>query len=262
MTCDSLPAAPAASDQGTQAFTLIELLVVIAIISLLVSILLPSLSRAREIARTVICQTNEHNIWLAENVYQTDYDGYFPAAYWRDDARGISRSWYRVLCNDYMNGAKGAFTCPTAPQRNGFWDQSLGYGWNYINLTFGYYMSNPWYQGKTGSGRINGDGMTQNIDSIREPDRCLMLADSGFDFPGHIEIDYCVAWWDGGMACAQFNNGVRLDYVPETRHGGVLRMDSAGLIETTGGANVCYVAGNVETLDYDTVRHRRLFLGY
>lgn len=51
------------------AFTLIEILVVVAIIALLISILLPSLARAREQTRRVLCATRLHNIGVANQLY-------------------------------------------------------------------------------------------------------------------------------------------------------------------------------------------------
>ncbi len=61
------------------AFTLIELLVVIAIIGLLISIILPALSRAREIGRRTVCSTNLREIGAAFWQYAEDYDGWYPA---------------------------------------------------------------------------------------------------------------------------------------------------------------------------------------
>lgn len=60
-------------------FTLIELLVVITIISLLVSILLPSLTKAKQLARRVVCASNLRNIGIAFQMYQGDWDGSYPA---------------------------------------------------------------------------------------------------------------------------------------------------------------------------------------
>jgi prepilin-type N-terminal cleavage/methylation domain-containing protein len=57
------------------AFTLIELLVVIAIIALLVSILLPSLTRAREKGRVAYCLSNVRTLAGATQTYMTDQEG-------------------------------------------------------------------------------------------------------------------------------------------------------------------------------------------
>ena len=59
-------------------FTLIELLVVIAIISLLVSILLPSLNRAKEVTRRAIALSNTRNIGLAMQLYTEDHEDRYP----------------------------------------------------------------------------------------------------------------------------------------------------------------------------------------
>lgn len=61
-----------------RAFTLIELLVVVAIIALLISILLPSLNRAREQAKTTACLSNLRSVGQAIWTYSAAYDGRLP----------------------------------------------------------------------------------------------------------------------------------------------------------------------------------------
>jgi len=60
-----------------QGFTLIELLVVVAIIALLIAILLPSLARAREQARGVVCGSSLGQIAKAWHAYLDEHKGAF-----------------------------------------------------------------------------------------------------------------------------------------------------------------------------------------
>lgn len=57
----------------TGGFTLIEVLVVVAIIALLVAILLPSLARAREMTRQVLCKSNMKQVMMGELYYVTEF---------------------------------------------------------------------------------------------------------------------------------------------------------------------------------------------
>jgi prepilin-type N-terminal cleavage/methylation domain-containing protein/prepilin-type processing-associated H-X9-DG protein len=61
-------------------FTLVELLVVIAIIGVLMAVLLPALSRARESAYTIKCAANLHSIGQAMAVYVVNNRGTLPAS--------------------------------------------------------------------------------------------------------------------------------------------------------------------------------------
>jgi len=119
-----------------RAFTLIELLVVVAIIALLISILLPSLRRAREQAKAVVCAANDRQIGQAMATHLTESKGTYPASYvypynwegeWDTEQQDpanpygyVHWSWY--LYDEGGAGAK-AFQCPSmqhggAPRTN------------------------------------------------------------------------------------------------------------------------------------------------
>ena len=61
-----------------KAFTLIELLVVIATIALLVTLLMPSLKHAKELARRAVCLANQRHIVQSLALYADDNDEQLP----------------------------------------------------------------------------------------------------------------------------------------------------------------------------------------
>jgi prepilin-type N-terminal cleavage/methylation domain-containing protein len=64
--------------RAIRGFTLVELLVVVSIIALLISILLPSLKKAREQAKGTVCLSNLRALGQGIMLYATEYDGRLP----------------------------------------------------------------------------------------------------------------------------------------------------------------------------------------
>jgi prepilin-type N-terminal cleavage/methylation domain-containing protein len=78
-------------------FTLIELLVVISIIAMLMSIMLPGLSNAREMGRRVVCQSNMRQLTIAWSAYAIENDDSIcsPDTLWNDGSAsdGMDYHW-------------------------------------------------------------------------------------------------------------------------------------------------------------------------
>ncbi len=96
---------PQMTEKLQKSFTLIELLVVIAIISILASILLPSLNQAREGAKKLSCLSTYRQIYLGFELYTGNYGDYMVKPYGKRED-GSRTSWHHLIYPLINNKAK------------------------------------------------------------------------------------------------------------------------------------------------------------
>lgn len=126
-----------------QAFTLIELLVVIAIIALLVSILLPSLQQAKELAKRSTCAVTLRNLGITFQLYASeDSKGSFPPG------MGITYKYWDALNRDtgtaYSGQALPPFAAVMYPNYIDNPDALYCPGCEALNAQTGWYKNNWW----------------------------------------------------------------------------------------------------------------------
>lgn len=143
-------------------FTLVELLVVIAIIALLMSILMPALSRAKKQAMRVVCLNNCKQMGMAAILYAEDYDEYLP----RNGGRWIT------LFMPYIGGLSNnvadyreveVYNCPMYPDKKQTVD----------------YVVSSWHRSESGSQEYKG---YTKLSEWRSPAQKIYLADNEFGY--------------------------------------------------------------------------------
>jgi prepilin-type N-terminal cleavage/methylation domain-containing protein len=96
------------SQRTRNGFTLVELLVVIGIIAVLMGILIPTLSRARESANRIKCASQLRQMGQYVAIYANMYKNFLPVGWLSNDSYspGTSTIWYSKR-TDFTNGPVG-----------------------------------------------------------------------------------------------------------------------------------------------------------
>jgi prepilin-type N-terminal cleavage/methylation domain-containing protein/prepilin-type processing-associated H-X9-DG protein len=207
-------------------FTLVELLVVIGIIAILMSMLMPAMSRAKQKANRISCVNNLRQLDMAAMMYAPDFDGEYPRR------ANVTNAWMFALKSYYGNNHATNNTtskewnsrilkCPT--DRWLEWRSYLINGWNDFwaaNLSKQNYDKMMAHEYEHG----------MKMDSIKEPSETILFGEKRIG-SYHVHMDF---------AQGKGNDKEELNQ----------NMHKSGSGATSGGSNYAFVDGSVRMLPY------------
>jgi prepilin-type N-terminal cleavage/methylation domain-containing protein/prepilin-type processing-associated H-X9-DG protein len=155
----------------SRGFTLVELLVVIAIISLLMGILLPSLNRARQQAKKIVCLSNMRQMGIATQTYLMDSENRLPPSGCQQD--DPEKYWLCVLTKYIKQGL--LFRCPSDRSKN-FVDWNMPLDEQPENLRYSSFAVNALLD--PGHPRYPPGSGYNNVMRIRRPKYCIWISEA------------------------------------------------------------------------------------
>lgn len=189
-----------------KSFTLIELLVVISILGILVSLLLPSLTKVRRTLRATSCLNNTKQLGIASYIFMDNNNGRFPGSGYASGlgvgqkvplVDGVTITESLLVAQNYLDGID-VFACPEAMVNKAAiykkvndafsWEVSYQYGFNLS------YVGNALHSDGTGVGTFTWKDDTFYLPSlamVEEPSKSLYIADRIYF------ADYLESWQAG-----------------------------------------------------------------
>jgi len=242
-------------------FTLVELLVVIGIIALLISILIPTLARARDASNKAKCLSNLRQLGQANAMYVAAWKGWAVPGLmgvntgtnrmiWQNNnafRRNLNiPEWVQSPDNGRKDRWPDGMLCPSATQAR---DENNGLG-GHVNHSYGYNMRHLNWDPKpllltlpvasTWDANTFFGGIKAS--RVRSPARKFQFMDSMTQFvqPQHSNHYYRVAGWDDLKDDATSDDANEGSY-PAYRHSRDKKSDNAQI-------NVCFWDGHAETM--------------
>ena len=217
-----------------KSFTIIELLIVISVISILICILLPVLSRARDKAKAIFCVNNLKQCGLAINSYAGDYGGYVAVRQY--ETWGYANNWAYFMYFQRYLPVDSTF-CPMLAVRQNVYVNNIQADWGRCygiwDIAVGNYIgdqgwSGNWYGMRSKIGEIlfihNSSCKYWVLHKAKASSQTVVLADAALrSADGTVKS---LAFWQS--------------------QGTVSRKGSGGIYTVHGGrANTLYLDGHV-----------------
>ena len=231
-------------------FTLVELLVVIGIIALLIGILLPTLSRAREASKSIVCLSNVRQTGQAVPMFVNEHDGYVFKPWFNDEPNnnGDRYKWewrdpywgWDTVVMKYLDQASDVLACPSDPAGPDVNPYDPGDTiWNirseWSASTEDDYPSSYRYNASNGA---RGPFFAMKLSRIEFPTEAILI------FDGLASNFHHAATWEENQL-GQINPNNEFDVVDLMRH-------NEGKKSNKSKANYLFFDGHGESLAYES----------